>query len=428
MADKSLQDTFHQRALIDDNRSASLIACSIFFIVFPTIIVAFRFVARFMRKLPLGLDDYFTLPALVFVILLCVLNILSTNYGVGKHVIAANPATIYVVVKIGYFIAMAYTWVHFFVKWSILLLYRRIFGMHKKWFRIAFWSIGVYVTCWALSLFIVALTYCQPISFFWLRATPAAIQGRIDGKCGPDAPKVVQFTNAFNSVADFALLIVPFVALRKLQIKFHRKIELIAIFTIGAFACAAGLVRFAASLDIKGLTTDFTWVYSAAYNWTAIEAGIGLVCACFPVIAPLFKAQALQQRYKIVLETLRSSRAGSRIGFRWFRSRNSSDNAQGSRSSEGTLHKKLPVFSNCTTCGYSLDGKSELPPLPPAPRFREAFQGRQLLHPGLGDPRVVNEVYRGVEPGNMGLDKDRKPLPMEGIKVRTHIETANIPN
>jgi hypothetical protein len=41
---------------------------------------------------------------------------------------------------------------------------------------------------------------------------------------------------------------------------------------------------------------------SAAYNWTAIEAGIGLVCACFPVIAPLFKAKSFQEQYGAIKE------------------------------------------------------------------------------------------------------------------------------
>jgi hypothetical protein len=69
-----------QQAHITENQGPSIVGCAIFFIVFPTIIVALRFVARFMRKLPLELDDYFTLPALV--------GALATLAGAGLTMIA----------------------------------------------------------------------------------------------------------------------------------------------------------------------------------------------------------------------------------------------------------------------------------------------------------------------------------------------------
>jgi hypothetical protein len=70
----------------------------------------------------------------------------------------------------------------------------------------------------------------------------------------------------------------------------------------------------------------------------------------------------------------------------------------------------------------------KVPSWPPAVRIKDSYQERrELLYPGLGDPRVVNEVYRGVAPENMGLDQDGKPLPMTGIKVRTNIECVRSP-
>jgi hypothetical protein len=55
----------YQQAHIKDNQSPSIIGCAIFFIVFPSLVVTLRSLARFVRNLPLELDDYFTLPALV---------------------------------------------------------------------------------------------------------------------------------------------------------------------------------------------------------------------------------------------------------------------------------------------------------------------------------------------------------------------------
>ncbi len=34
--------------------------------------------------------------------------------------------------------------------------------------------------------------------------------------------------------------------------------------------------------------TDITYNTASTYLWTAIEASVGLMCACFPIIGPMF--------------------------------------------------------------------------------------------------------------------------------------------
>jgi hypothetical protein len=74
----------------------------------------------------------------------------------------------------------------------------------------------------------------HPIQYFWLRASPVGAQGLIKGKCTVAINQSSQSTSGLNSLADFALLIVPAIALAKLKIDLHRKIGLIAVFMIGA--------------------------------------------------------------------------------------------------------------------------------------------------------------------------------------------------
>lgn len=200
----------------------------------------------------------------------------------------------------------------------------------------------------------------------------------------------------------------------------------------GSSECCTGLVTAQTSpVSSFSRAKDFLTslgLLSTSYNWTAIEAGIGLVCACFPVIAPLFKAKPFQERSSVIKEELESSQSGSNESCGWFRSRNSGRNTRISQDSESTLHEKLPIYSNALD--YVSDQKVSLGvvPSPPPARIRDSYQERrELLRPGLGDPRVVNEVYRGVAPENMGLDRDGKPLPMTGIKVRTNIEFVRSP-
>jgi hypothetical protein len=72
-----------------------------------------------------------------------------------------------------------------------------------------------------------------PLNYFWLRASPAGAQGLINGKCTVSVSSSSQATSALNSAADFALLVVPAIALEKLKIDLNQKVGLIAIFMIG---------------------------------------------------------------------------------------------------------------------------------------------------------------------------------------------------
>ena len=52
-------------------------------------------------------------------------------------------------------------------------------------------------------------------------------------------------------------------------------------------ACIAGIVRLTKTLSAVKPGADTTWVTAEIYMWTAIEAGVALICACLPIIGPL---------------------------------------------------------------------------------------------------------------------------------------------
>ena len=60
-----------------------------------------------------------------------------------------------------------------------------------------------------------------------------------------------------------------------------------------------------------------------------------------------------------------------------------------------------------------------------ATRIGETDRGRrEQLRPALQDPKVVDEVYRGVSPGEFGMDTDGRPLQSNGIVVKNDLEWA----
>ncbi len=108
------------------------------------------------------------------------------------------------------------------VKISFLFLYQRIFAY--EWMRkICFWSLIV-ISIWGVAMLIMDIVPCIPISGYWDLS--------ITAKCIP--PEVSWYVQSLvNIFADFAILILPIPAIRKLQLPFQRKLALSAIFGIG---------------------------------------------------------------------------------------------------------------------------------------------------------------------------------------------------
>ena len=53
-------------------------------------------------------------------------------------------------------------------------------------------------------------------------------------------------------------------------------------------AIVAGIVRLVITFSATKLNADSTWITADIYMWTAVEAGVGLICACLPTTSPLF--------------------------------------------------------------------------------------------------------------------------------------------
>jgi hypothetical protein len=59
------------------------------------------------------------------------------------------------------------------------------------------------------------------------------------------------------------------------------------IFTVGGFICATSIIRtnaVAASVTNK---KDSTWTFIPRSTWTLVEANVGIICACLPMMRSL---------------------------------------------------------------------------------------------------------------------------------------------
>lgn len=108
-----------------------------------------------------------------------------------------------------------------FIKYSILLLYHRVFP--SQTFRKYLVATGVMIMAWALAAFFSDTFTCFPIESQW--------DSSINGTC-IDYGAVTLGIGIINVIIDFILLGLPLPILRNLQMSTRRKVLL--AFTLGA--------------------------------------------------------------------------------------------------------------------------------------------------------------------------------------------------
>jgi len=60
---------------VDENVGPHVVGVAVAFIVLEIFLVAMRFTSRYLNKIPIGLDDIFIIPSLVFCLGICALAI-----------------------------------------------------------------------------------------------------------------------------------------------------------------------------------------------------------------------------------------------------------------------------------------------------------------------------------------------------------------
>ena len=111
------------------------------------------------------------------------------------------------------------------IKSSILLLYMRLFSQSKT-FKAFAWANLAYTIAWGISTWIVNLTVCTPVAYYYDKTIPG-------GHCKNQA--VSGTINAVLSLAgDICILALPLPMISQLQINHRRKVALAGIFLLGS--------------------------------------------------------------------------------------------------------------------------------------------------------------------------------------------------
>lgn len=126
----------------------------------------------------------------------------------------------------------------FFIKFSLLLFYRRVFTTksqttHARRMKMAIYAVGIYVTAAYLASQISYIFVCLPIYFWWDTAyVILGLHSPSTGKCVNLVPRAVSLS-VINITTDFCILLLPMLGLRSLHLPLRRKITLFFVFALG---------------------------------------------------------------------------------------------------------------------------------------------------------------------------------------------------
>ncbi|KAL2036786.1 hypothetical protein N7G274_010510 [Stereocaulon virgatum] len=164
------------------------------------------------------------------------------------------------------------------VKISVLLLYRRIFP--QKRFRILLHWYGAFVLVYTTLFVFLDMFHCRPVDRAWSTTDKSSCLNM-------DTIWVVG--GSLNAITDIAALCLPMPLLWQLHLTKEKRLQLMGVFLLGGFVCIVSVIRV---VELGGISSsrDLSYVFATTIIWSTVEVGVGIFCACLPVLRPIFNS------------------------------------------------------------------------------------------------------------------------------------------
>ncbi|CEJ57171.1 hypothetical protein PMG11_05876 [Penicillium brasilianum] len=235
-----------------------------------------RLVARHMKRIGLGVDDWTLIVGLIFVLVIAGVNLACIEYGLGRHTDTIPPEELPVFLKLSYAFEPLYITTAGIIKLSVLFMYHRIFPV--RLIKTGGYILGGVTLAWVISVDLVAIFQCDPIA--------KAYEPTLPGHC--IQLKAALIGNGVpNFVTDILILALPARLIWRLQATLWQRVSIIGVFLTGSFVVFASIYRF--SLIFIFNINDAAWTLADAQTWCVVETAAGVISACLPTTAPLVK-------------------------------------------------------------------------------------------------------------------------------------------
>ncbi|OTA92757.1 hypothetical protein M434DRAFT_31514 [Hypoxylon sp. CO27-5] len=290
----------------DNNVPTLLYTCSVIFSVIPMIAVGLRFQARRRTQSRLFWDDWTILVSLLSCVTIAILIIIGVSAGaMGRHLkLDANGKPIYdqeyvIFQKMNYGIDLAQLLALGPTKASVLLLYRRIFGVDGRRFNIISMTLIAVVIAWTITFFFTNAFQYTPVDSMW---TPKA---HLTFK---HSTRMFLAQSYFDVALDVTIISLPIplsmstknlpklfrtltLPVWKLHMTLRRKMQISGIFLLGALTTGASIARtvvqYGVAREFDSHNIDKTYYLAPIVYWPLIEAALGIVAACLPLLRPI---------------------------------------------------------------------------------------------------------------------------------------------
>ncbi|KAK2038232.1 CFEM domain-containing protein [Colletotrichum somersetense] len=279
------------------------IACiQVALFTFTTLLIITRIAHKCMRISPWGWDDTTIMVSYAAFAVFTPNAYIAAIIGSGRDVWYLTPDQITAGLKTFFVMTFLYILGLAFVKASILFLYLRIFPDHR--FRKVLWLTQLFNLVLYLVFLVASLTSCQPLNYAWDGWT-----GKMEGRCTSSNPPALAH-GALNFILDVWMLFLPVSQIYKLNIPRKQKLDVMFMFSVGAFLTAASGYRIKVIRPF-GASFNPDVAFQTAI-WSAIELAVGIFVACLPntrqfwavVLPKILRATGISSRSQ---ETARDS-------------------------------------------------------------------------------------------------------------------------
>ncbi|KAF2623176.1 hypothetical protein BU25DRAFT_442785 [Macroventuria anomochaeta] len=296
-----------------------------FQVIISSVFVVLRIYTRYYIIRSLGWDDLMMVVNLATFIAFIATTSVGITYGVGKKTED--------IIRLGLDNSKAIYWEAIgqgicimgiaASKASVALFLLRI--VLRRWHIALLWSVIISTTIFSTITTALLFLQCKPVSFLWDQTIPG-------GHCPINFTDVGLSMGAWSATMDFVLAILPWPVVMGLNMKRKEKITIACGLSLGVVAGACSTVR---TVELRTLASQANYVYdtSPMLLWSSSEICLTIICACIPVLRPLYVRIAYGSRgdssgasrgrsYPLNEYTQSHSKKGS-IGNKYFRKKGS---------------------------------------------------------------------------------------------------------
>ncbi|KAF1916615.1 hypothetical protein BDU57DRAFT_238510 [Ampelomyces quisqualis] len=285
------------------NNAPQILSITGAFFAMAAVVVLLRCYVRIAMLKTFGADDYVMGFAMILNAATFVCFKLRTDYGLGRHIVVLymNPTNVLKFMKVQYVQALIMMVGISTVKMSIALTLLRL--ANQKTYSRILWGALIFIVLMTLGCGGSLVWQCLPVAAAWdysLRPPPF---GTGNARCyNTDVFKSLGLMNSIlNILTDVLFALLPVPLIWQLQLNMRTKISLIAILSLGWFACAAAIAK---SVLQARVFDDPDWSTHDNFNILGmVEFSIGIIASSSTALKPLFKN---------FLDTARAMTSGTR--------------------------------------------------------------------------------------------------------------------